>query len=137
MAKLQAFKRIISEDYPSQYRSLVGQLAYSINSLADDVLNALNKNISVKDNTNLSQKTISVTVDANGVPTTSTSVSTGLASACVGIQVINAVNQTDSNAIPTSAPFISFTNTTDGIKINKISGLQATNNYNLTVIFYV
>lgn len=135
MARLPAFRRIIIEDYPEKDRELITKLAVSLNQPLEQLIAVFNKNISINDNLSLVQKTITVTV-SSGVPTTNTTIMTGLATQCSGTQVIKAVNTTTSTNYPTSQPFINFTNVAGGIIINYISGLQDNETYKLTVIFY-
>jgi hypothetical protein len=136
--KLPAFRRIITEDYPVQYREVISKLAYSLNSFMDTVNIALNSNLSVNDNTTSVQKKITVIVNASGTPISGGTVATGLSGQCGGTRVIAAVNNTLVTAYPTGTPFISFTNNTtssNSIAINNITNLKANNSYTLTVIF--
>lgn len=137
MSKLQSFKRIIIEDFEEKDRTLVGKLASSINSFAEDVLNALTNNISIDDNMNFVKKDLTLTVDSNGRPTTKTTLKTGLKSVCVGTQVIRATNLTNTTTYATSQPLISFTDNSGVITIQQVSGLQANNKYQLKLILYV
>ena len=135
MPRPQSFRRIIIEDYPEKDRSLVGKMAYSINSFADDVLQCLSNNLSIRDNLAAEQKTIT-TITALGVPTKPLLVKTGLLTNCGGTQVIMAINKTNKANVPTSCPFITFTNNAGSIIISNISGLQDDEEYELTVIFW-
>src|SRR3990167_8085981 len=135
MAKLPSFRRIIVEDYNEEDRELVGKLAYSVNSFADNILNALNNGLTIDDNLAQAKKIIRVTT-SSGVPTQKLTVQTGLPGQCGGTQVIKAVNKTTSSNVPTSCPFITFTNVAGAIIISNITGLQDDDVYNLTVIFF-
>jgi hypothetical protein len=95
----------------------------------------LNQDLSFTDNFNAITKTITLTVNASGTPSTTITIpTTTLGSAVSGILLINAVNQTNSAVYPTSAPFVSFTATSSAITITNITGLQANNSYNLTIV---
>lgn len=131
----QQFRRIIIEDFPEKERETISKLAYSINSFAEDILQCLNNNLSIKDNLAAEQKIITVTV-VSGVPTQNLTIQTNLKTNCSGTQVINALNKTTPANVPTSCPFITFTNQSGSIKINNISGLQDNEEYQLTVIFW-
>lgn len=137
MSKLQSFKRLIIEDFDEKERDMVSKIAYSVNTFADDVLGAFNKNISIDDNLNIVKKDITVTVNTLGVPTSPLTVSSGLSSICVGMQVINATNLTNSTTTPTGTPFITFSDNGSQITISKITNLQASNSYRLKLILYV
>lgn len=137
MSKLQGYKRIIQEDFDEKERPLVGKLGYSLNPTLEDILNVLNKNISIDDNLNITKKDLTITVDGNGVPITTSNLKTDLASNCVGIQVIRASNLTNTALSPTSTPFITFTETNGVLNIRKITNLQANHKYQLKLILYV
>lgn len=135
-AKLGSFRRIIAEDYDEKDRKTVEKLGYSINVFADDVLASLNKGLTIEDNLAQAKKDITVTVDSTGVPTTSTVVLSGLNNTVVGMQVIRAINNTNTTLTPTSTPFITFSDNSGQITISKVSGLQANNRYTLRTILY-
>lgn len=134
--KIPAFKRIIIEDYPTQYRDIVSKLAFSINSFMDTMTIALNTNLTISDNLAAVQTSINVTVDSFGTPTIGRTVKSNLASQCGGISVINALNNTSSVIYPTNTPFITFTNGNGTIIISNITGLKPNNSYTLTVILW-
>lgn len=136
MSKIQGFKRLITEDFEEKDRSLVGKIGFVLNTFAEEVSVALNKNLSISDNLNLAQKDITVTVNGLGVPTTPTNVASGLSNLCRGMQVVRAINQTNPQVSPTSCPFITFVDNAGQINISKITGLQSDNKYLLTVILY-
>ena len=136
MAQIQGYKRIIVEDFQEKDRDLAGKLAGNINIAFEEIIGALTKNITVGDNLNLNQRTFTVTVDSSGNPVTITKVASNLSSSTAGISVIRAQNQTTSTVTPTGQPFISFTDNSGIITINNITGLQASNQYVLTVILW-
>ena len=136
MAKLSSFRRIIAEDYDEKDRKSIGKLAYSINVFADDVLAALNNGLTIEDNLRQAKKDITLIVDANGVPTTPTVVTSGLSNTVVGMNVIRAVNSTNTSTSPIAQPFITFSDNSGQITISKVTGLQANNRYTLKTIFY-
>lgn len=133
--KLSSFRRIVSDDYDEKDRPLISKLAYSVNSAIDEILETLNRNVSIADNTNLVIKDITATV-SSGVPTTTLRITSGLTSFCRGMQVISATNQTTSTTYPTSQPFINFTENNGVITINHISGLTDGDKYLLRVVLY-
>lgn len=136
MARFQSFKRIIQENFDEKDRPLINKLAYSLNIFAEDVLNGLNNNLSINDNLSLNQKTITVTVDGSGIPTTPTVITSGLSSTCRGIQVINAVNNTNVGHTPSGTPFIIFSDNSGQITIKNITNLTASEVYVLTIVLY-
>lgn len=134
MSKIQSFKRIIKEDYEEQYRALIDKFGSGINTFTDDVYNALNKGISIEDNLNQAKQTIKVTVDASGTPNPQLQIKSGLKTACYGIQVVRAINTTNSKINPTSQPLLSFSENNLVLTINNITGLQASNTYQLYLV---
>lgn len=90
LAILEGFKRLIVEDFDSKDRAMISKVAYSVNSFADDVLNALNKNLTINDNLLAKETTITLTVDATGTPTSKTTFTTNLGTASTGMLVIDA-----------------------------------------------
>lgn len=137
MAKPQSFKRIIAEDFKSDQRELISKLASSINIFADDVLNCLNKHITIDDNLNWTKKEITVTVDSNGDVTNTTLVKTGLDHTCEGITVIKVSDLVNPGTPPNGSPFITYSENTNGvINISNIKGLVANNQYKIKIILF-
>lgn len=136
MSKPQSFKRLIVEDFDQKDRPLVSKLAYSINIFAEDILNALNKKLSIEDNININKKDFTVTVDAGGVVIGTVSLKTELDHSCQGLMVIKADNMKTATNTPTGTPFITFTENSGVIKILKITNLTASEQYKLRVIIF-
>lgn len=136
MSKIENFKRLIPEDYKSTEQELINKLGNSINTFAEQVTNAFNNNLSIDDNLNITKRSLTITVDSNGVPLVPTNINSGLNGTCVGIQVIRAQNVTNSSIIPTGTPFISYADNSRVIKISNITNLQANNKYQLNLILY-
>lgn len=134
MAKIQSFKRIIKENFDSDYQDLIDAIGGSINVFAEDVINAFNKNITVDDNLKMEYKDVDVTVNASGLPNITTQYKTVLLGRIKGVSVERAENLTNSTTYPTSAPFITFTQNDQVITIKHITGLVANNKYRLTVL---
>lgn len=132
MAKLSSFQRLLKEDVPSEYQPLIEKIGVSVNQFAEQVLNAMNKNITVEDNLNMEYKTLEVSV-TDGVPTIITEFKSGLKTRLKGIVVIKAENVTNTGTYPTNQPFISFSENNSLIRIVYVSGLQNGNKYKLTL----
>lgn len=133
MGKINNTKRIVREDFDSEYHSLIDKLAYVLNTFMEQTVRQVNGNL---DSTNLSSDIITakMTVDANGTPIGNNLIKSSV-SRPVGVSVLNHTNKTNGNVFPTSHPSISFTagTGTGVIKIRNISGLQANNEYELTI----
>jgi hypothetical protein len=134
MGKLDNVKRIIAEDFKTEDRDLVRKLAFVLNRFMEQVVGIINGDVDFE---NLAEdiKTFKITVDASGVPTSSDLVRSNVANPS-GIDVIRAINKTTTSTYPTNAPFINYRAiSADGkvLKILKITGLQAANEYELTI----
>lgn len=134
--KIQPFKRINIEDYPSQYQELISSLGSSVNLFTDEVYNALQNSLSIEDNLDQSKQSITVTVSSKGQPTTPLVFKSNLVNNCYGIEVVSATNNTSQTTYPTSCPFISFSQSNGVITVNNITGLPANNQFTLNLILY-
>ena len=136
--KIPSFRRILFNDYPPESRSLVQQLALSINNGFEVINNALNRNISLKDNILCDIKDITVEVDTNGIPKRELILTTSIPNnpTIFGANVIYTQNITNPSIYPISGVTITFTQTSRGIIINHIAGLPANYQFLLRVVFY-
>lgn len=136
MAKLPGYRRIFTTDYEKQYQQLVDSLSVSINQGFDSLYNALNNNLTLGDNSTSTIKTITLSVDSNGVPNPGSQFTLNTTTKVIGMQVVSAINNTNNKTYPTSQPFITFSQNSNIITINNISGLQTSNSYTLTIITF-
>lgn len=134
--KLQGFKRIVKENFPEEYRELVDILGNSINSLAEDILNATNKNLSVDDNLRMEYKDIEVSMGTNGTPKMLTQFKTSLSGRIRGMSVIKVENSTSPGTAPNDAPFLTWTVNNQVFTITNITGLNDNTKYRLTVLLF-
>jgi len=135
VAAFPSWRRIIQQDYPSQYQDLIGQIALPINWGFDTIFRALSNGLTFASNIQSTINTFQVVVDANGNPTSNITINKDVPGvSLIGVVVVKAVNNTNSNVFPTGSPFVSYTETSNQIIINNISGLQPNNNYSITII---
>lgn len=134
MAKLNSYKRIISGDYPQEDQKLVEQLGVPLNSALSDLFYALSNRLTFEDNFFSTVKSVDVIADANGNPTTRTSIALTSTSPVRGVLVIAAVNATSPTSYATGTPFVSFTQNGQALYIDNITGLVPNNRYNITLI---
>lgn len=144
MSKISNVKRLIKEDFPQKDQELIDKLAYTLNPFLDQVTAAFNKGINID---NLSREIITATVvnvtgdgsyNVNGVATggdinPSVQIKSKLAGKIIGINVINSVNSTNPNSYPINAIGLSWTAEKNIITINKITGIQDGEKYNITL----
>lgn len=134
MASLDNIRRLIVEDFPQEDRQTVEKIAVVLNHFMENVYNVVNGNIEF-DNLNQEVIDVKVTVDASGVPTQTTKISTENIRNPQGMLVIRAINSTNRTNYPTSAPFVSYTPIGGNLqRINNISGLQANEEYQLRLL---
>lgn len=112
------------------------QLAVSLNIGIESLYNALNKNLSIKDNIKCTVKDLTLTVDATGKPTSPTQFALDISGQIIGTQVIYAINTQNPAIYPTGGIFISFTQTSSGVLINNITGLPANQPFTIRVVAY-
>jgi hypothetical protein len=134
MAKLPSWRRVFEQDYPQQYQDLIKKLAVSLNYGMDTLYQTLNNGLTFADNIKSTINTFQVKVDSTGKPTTTVTITKSNTSNIIGLIVVKAVNLTNSNSYVTNAPFVSYTETTNTLVINNITGLIAGNSYNITVL---
>ena len=131
MSRISNVRRILRVDYEEDQRDLIDKLGEILNRFMDEVVGTVNGNIDF-DNLNQEVRTFSMTVDEQGVPVGNDKFRIDLGRAS-GFIVLSARNKDFSSVYPTSQPFISFTFSGQIIRVLNISGLQAGNEYDLTV----
>ena len=132
--RLPSFRHIFKADYKQEFQDLVDKLSVSLNNGIEAIYDALNGKLSLSDNLYCDVTDVKVTVDSDGIPKIKTGYKIKLTTKPIGIQVIDAINQTNSNTYPTSGIFIDFTYENNQITINAVKGLQADQVYNLKII---
>ena len=132
--KLPSFRQLYSADYPSKYKDLIDILSISLNNGITVLYQALNNGLTLRDNLNATVKDVTVTVDTNGIPTTSTAFTLRGTSQLDGVMVLSAVNQTNSTTYPTSGVFINGNQNANVFTITHITGLQANQQYVVRVV---
>jgi hypothetical protein len=131
MALLDNLKRILTDDFPKDDQALIERLAFILNRFMDQVITQVNGNL---DFSNLLEdiRTYRVTVNAAGTPIGNDTIKTTVNNPG-GVVVVKAVNQVLSTTYPTTAPWVSFSPQGTLLKIRNIKGLQANQEYLLTL----
>lgn len=132
--KVQSFKRITTESVSEENVEVVDVIGYSVNTFAEEVINALNKNLTVEDNLNMEFKEIEVIVNNNGAPTKDLQFTTNLRTRLKGMSVIKAENSTNSNSYLTGSPFVVFSQSGQLLTVKQVTGLIANNKYKITLL---
>ncbi len=128
--KIEAPKKISSEDYDEDYQDLVDQLALSLNGYLEDVYDALSKKLTITDNINQYIKSFAVTVDSSGKPKTSIKFKSKIDGKTQGMTVI----RTLGDEYVESTPFIDFIDSNGNIEVRNIKGLEADKKYTIYVL---
>jgi hypothetical protein len=136
MPRLKSYKRIITSDYKKEDQEVVEQLGDTLNDAFGDIYYALNGRVELNTNISCSVRLVDVIVDSAGVPVSRILMGLNGILPVIGCQVIQAINQTNSNVYPTGAPFITYTQLDQAILINHITGLQANMRYTLRIVAY-
>lgn len=134
MSTLPSFRRINEQDYPEKDQELVKTLATSINYGVEVLYQLLSGKLTIKDNFASIIKQVDVTVDSSGKPLNKTIIKKTSTDKVEGLMVIRAQNLTSSSTFPTSGVMISYTETTDSIILDHVTGIQANNLYRINVI---
>lgn len=134
MPKLDNIRRLIEDDFEPEQRPMIRRLGFVVNTFMENVVRQVNGKL---DFSNLSEdlKVFKITVNASGVPLKSDKINTNITNPS-GLTVIKARNITSPTTYPTEAPWISFepvSGSRNILKINKITGLPANNEFELTI----
>lgn len=134
--KLPSFKRLFTQDYPKENQKLIDTLSVSLNNGIEVLYNALNGEITLRDNIKGTVKDIVVVVNSSGTPLQTAAFTLNSTSKIDAVVVGIALNQTNTTVYPTSQPFISGSQAGTIFTINNISGLQPNQQYLLRVTVY-
>lgn len=117
-------RRIVTEDYPKEYRQLIDKLGFTINPFFNSLVDIFNKKISFTDNFNAQIIELELTAPV------STTIKNPLNTNVGSIIVLKISNLTDSSALLTTAPFVEFNTLQDNqVQIRNITGLSSNNKY--------
>jgi len=136
MSKLPSFRRIFKTDFQAEFQNMIETLSNNLNNGIEVLYDALNKKISLRDNIQCDVKDIEVTVSSTGIPKIATSFLLTNITKAEGLSVIRAMNLDNSSGFPTNGVFITFTQSTNNIIINHITGLVSDNRYSLRVVAF-
>ena len=132
MANLTEFRRIFAEDFDENDRAVVEKLAHILNPFLEQFLTAFDGELNF-DNLAQDVKTVTLSVDTNGVPTRKTAIPTTLTD-IKGTICIKVENTTDSTATLSSTPFVTYSLDKDNLIIDHVAGLTSGNNYSLNLL---
>lgn len=132
MGRLNTIKRLVIEDYPKNYQDLLQGLFFVLNQYLEQVYSLFNKGLNFNDNFQALDTEATFTAPANNFKVQMT-----LKQNPKGCMVLRVDDLTDSSAILTSAPFVQFTNSSNEVIINNITGLVSGHKYRVRLVFFV
>ena len=133
MARISPVSRIAAEDFDKDVQPTISKLAFVLNNFLTDVSNSYDKGITIDDNLAMEYRDFEVTVDANGVPRTSTSIRSQY-TRIKGVQCVTVVNYSKP---PIAHPFVGWVATGNGeIRIQHVTGLVPDTKYTVRVLIH-
>lgn len=135
--KLPNFKRLVYNDFPKDFQSLIEQLSYSVNNPIETITSAFSNNISIRDNLLCNVKDIDITVDSTGTPSSTAAMVITNSNPIEGMQVIRAISPTSANIMPNGGIIISYTQNGSRIVLNRVTGLPANQLFSLRIIVWL
>lgn len=134
MSRLPGYRRLNEQDFPAESQELVRQLSSTLNYGVEVLYDLLNGKLTFADNLDSLIKDFNVEVDSNGVPLIKVTLKKKNTNRIEGLAVIRVDNLTNPSVFPTSGVTLSFTETTDSIIINHITGLPISNIFNIKIV---
>lgn len=135
--KLPNFKRLVYNDFSKEFQTLIEQLSYSINNPIETIVSAFSNNISLRDNILCNVKDLDITVDANGVPTTTAALSITNANPIDGMVVLRANSPANSTVMPNGGVFLSYSQNGARLTIDHVTGLPANQAFSLRIVIFL
>ncbi len=108
----------------------------SLNNGVQVLYDALNNQLTIRDNFKASVRDINLTVDADGKPTQNSAFSLNTTDKVEGVIVFSAINQINSNVYPLAAVQVFGAQSTNSFIIAKITGLQPNALYTIRVVAF-
>ena len=135
--KLKSWRRLISQDYDEKDQKLIEQISSPINNGMNELYFTLNGRTSLTDNIHCTIKDLDITVNQNGSPKNGASFNLDKPGNVIGVTVLAAFNQQNTNSYPTSQPFVSFVQNGSSIIINNITGLPENQRFMIRLVAWL
>ena len=129
MSIIQRPKRITSESVKPESRDAIDTVGSSVNNFMEEVYLSIMKGLTITDNLNMELKTITLTVDSNGIPTPTVTFKTIIKTRVQGLLCIRVLS-----GLPLNQPFLSFTENNGIVTLTHITGLTANTNYQIVIL---
>lgn len=131
---LPSFRRLFSQDYAKEFQKLIDTLSVSLNNGIEVLYQALDNEITFRDNMKATVIDVTLTVDSAGKPTQGGTFALTFDGNVDGIFVTMATNQVNSSVYPTGAVMVSGAQNNKTYNINNVTGLQANTSYTIRII---
>jgi len=132
--KLPNFRRIFSNDFKEEYKELLDGLSGTVNTGIEVLYNALNNNLTFKDNFAATVAEVSIRTDASGTPIGGATFRLSNSLKVEGLIVISAINSGNASIYPTGGVFLSFLQSNQTVSITNATGLVPGQTYTVKVI---
>lgn len=137
MAKLPTLRRLFKNDFKPEYSELVEKLIVSINNGFDNVYDALNNKITLRNNILCNIKDFSVQVSSTGTPTTSLILNVDFRNNISVVTVGRVDNISNPLLYPSGGVIVIWDQISPGVlQIKNITGLSEGQSYNIRVVIY-
>lgn len=132
--KISQISRFVLEQFPGKYKDLLDKLLFPLNSNLDIITQALTNNLDFSNNFNCQVMDLDVTAPCD--PNNPIFIKNTMNGLCKRIYVDHLMDVRGNTAIPTSAPFVSFENNGNQIKLINITGLTGGLKYKVRLTFF-
>lgn len=136
--RLRNFTRLNKSDYPKELQDVVEQLAQVLNDNFTQLYEVLNGKSSLADNQLSVIRDVPITVDANGIPTTTSTFSLQGSQMTVvqGCHVIKVTNNVNPSVYPAGGVTINFSQSGQLVTLTHVTGIQPGVPWTLKIVAY-
>lgn len=134
MALLPSFRRLMSTNFEKQYQNLINTLALSLNNGIQVIYDALNNELTFRDNVKCTVVDVTLQVNSSGTPTQGGTITLTFTGSVDGVFVTMVTNVNNPTTYPTGAVQVFGQQSGTTYIINNVTGLQANTSYTIRVI---
>lgn len=131
---LPSFRRLMAQNFEKTYQNLINTLALSLNNGIQVLYDALNNQLTFRDNIKATVQDVTLTVDANGKPIQGGTFALTFVGNVDGVFVTMVTNQVNPAIYPLGAVMVSGQQSNATYIINNVTGLQPNTSYKIRVI---
>jgi len=131
---LPSFRRLFSQNFEKQYQNLISTLSQSLNNGIQVLYDALNNQITFRDNIKCTVQDITLMVNATGTPIQGGTMALTFTGNVDGYFVTQVTNVNNPNTYPTAAVMVFGQQSNQTFIINNVTGLQPNVQYTIRLI---